>query len=199
MGTPFQSTLGHRGKLLPSALMSGPSGPARLHLISALLAQRAARWLPSAAGLLFGALIGASVVPQASAQTSARPTPVPAPAARPPAMRDFGKVEYESRCASCHGINGKGSGPVGELLRKSPPDLTQLAKRNGGVFPMVRLYDSITGDTITAHGSRDMPVWGRVYREDAATYFMELPYDPEAYTRAQVLMLLEYIHRLQQK
>ena len=60
--------------------------------------------------------------------------------------------------------------------------------------------DSITGDALpAAHGTRDMPVWGRVYREDAATYYMELPYDPDAYTRAQVLMLLEYVHRLQQK
>ncbi|MFM8609776.1 MAG: hypothetical protein ACKOCJ_04835 [Burkholderiaceae bacterium] len=86
-----------------------------------------------------------------------------------------------------------------ELLRKSPPDLTQLAKRNSGVLPMARLYDSITGDGIAAHGTRDMPVWGSVYRETAANYYMDVPYDPEAYTRARVLLLLEYVGRLQQK
>lgn len=115
-------------------------------------------------------------------------------------VRDVGKLEFETRCASCHGTNGKGSGPLAELLRKSPPDLTSLAMGNGGMLPMERLYDSIAGDkSVAAHGTRDMPVWGRVYRTDAAEYYMELPYDPEAYTRGRLLLLLEYINRLQQR
>lgn len=159
------------------------------------LLRTARPFVTATAALVAWAALLAWIAPDAQAQTTARP----APGQRAPAVRDAGKVEFETRCAACHGVNGKGSGPVTDLLRKSPPDLTLLAKRNNGVFPMARLYDAITGDAIAAHGTRDMPVWGRVYREDAATYYMELPYDPEAYTRAQVLMLLEYIHRLQQK
>lgn len=110
---------------------------------------------------------------------------------------DVGKREFETRCASCHGMGGRGDGTITDLLRRSPPDLTQLARNNGGILPVQRIYDSITGDTVSAHGSRDMPVWGSVYRSDAATYYGELPYDPQAYVRARVLALVEYLSRLQ--
>ena len=110
---------------------------------------------------------------------------------------DPGKREFEARCASCHGVTGKGNGAISDLLRRSPPDLTQLARNNGGILPMERLYQSILGDSVAAHGSRDMPVWGMVYRTDAAGYYGEVPYDADGYVRARVLSLLEYLARLQ--
>ena len=112
---------------------------------------------------------------------------------------DFGKREFEANCASCHGVSGKGDGPLREWLTKSPPDLTMETKNNGGVFPMERLYKVIEGAEATAHGGRDMPVWGRDYKIQAAEYYMDVPYDPEAYVRARMLSLLEYINRLQVK
>jgi len=112
---------------------------------------------------------------------------------------DFGKREYEANCASCHGLTGKGDGPVRDLLTKSPPDLTMETKNNGGVFPMERLYKVIEGSEAAAHGGRDMPIWGRDYKIQAAEYYMDSPYDPEAYVRARILALLEYINRLQAK
>ncbi|MDP1781172.1 MAG: cytochrome c, partial [Hydrogenophaga sp.] len=93
-----------------------------------------------------------------------------------PATADPGKREFDANCASCHGTSGKGDGPLVPFLTRSPPDLTQLAKRNGGVLPMSRLYDVIDGAEVPAHGSRDMPVWGRDYRVKDAEYFMEAPY-----------------------
>lgn len=112
---------------------------------------------------------------------------------------DFGKREFESKCASCHGLSAKGDGPVANQLKKRPPDLTLLAKRNGGVFPMARLYEVIEGTNIPAHGTRDMPIWGREYKIQAAEHFVDMPYDPEAFVRARILSLLEYINRLQEK
>lgn len=112
---------------------------------------------------------------------------------------DFGKREYISNCANCHGMDGKGNGPYSDLLKKSPPNLTTLSKNNGGIFPMDRLYQSITGDSIKAHGSRDMPIWGMEYRVEAANRYMESSYDPDAYVRVRVLALLEYLYRLQIK
>ena len=114
---------------------------------------------------------------------------------------DFGKREFEANCASCHGVNGKGQGPLVEFLRRSPPDLTLLAKNNQGVFPMSRLYQVIEGGGLPAHGSRDMPVWGREYRIKDAEYYMDTPYpfEPEAMVRSRLLALLEYINRLQIK
>ena len=58
---------------------------------------------------------------------------------------DQGKLEYESNCANCHGVKGKGDGPVSNLLSKKPTDLTTLAKTNGGVFPINRVYEVIDG------------------------------------------------------
>lgn len=110
---------------------------------------------------------------------------------------DFGKREFEANCASCHGVNGKGNGPYLEFLRRSPPDLTLEAKKNGGVFPMSRLYEIIDGATVPSHGTRDMPIWGQVYRIKDAEYYGEVPYDPAALVRSRILALLEYINRLQ--
>lgn len=112
---------------------------------------------------------------------------------------DFGKREYNANCANCHGLDGKGSGPYSDLLKKSPPNLTTLAKNNGGILPIDRLYQSIVGDNLKAHGSRDMPIWGMDYRVEAANYYMDSKYDPDAYVRVRVLALIEYINRLQVK
>lgn len=112
---------------------------------------------------------------------------------------DLGKREYDANCASCHGALGKGDGPTAGYLTKSAPDLTTLSKRNGGVFPLMRVYDTIDGGSIGAHGSRDMPIWGADYRTKAGAYYMDVPYDAEAYVRARILALAEYIYRLQVK
>ena len=122
-----------------------------------------------------------------------------ASAAMAQAKVDFGKREYDGNCASCHGIDGKGNGALVSLLRRSPPDLTQLSRGNQGVFPLNRLYEVIDGAAVPAHGGRDMPVWGRDYRVQAGEYYMEAPYDPDAYVRTRILALLEYINRLQQR
>lgn len=110
---------------------------------------------------------------------------------------DWGKREFEANCASCHGVSGKGGGVLVEFLRRSPPDLTQLAKNNKGVFPMARLYEVIEGGDIPSHGGRDMPVWGREYRIKDAEYHGEVNYDSAALVRSRILSLLEYINRLQ--
>jgi len=110
---------------------------------------------------------------------------------------DWGQREFESNCAACHGRDAKGKGPLNDLLRKPAPDLTQLAYRNQGVLPMARLYEVIEGGSIAAHGSRDMPIWGRDYRIRDAEYYIDSPYDPERLVRARILALLEYINRVQ--
>jgi mono/diheme cytochrome c family protein len=119
--------------------------------------------------------------------------------AAPSRTSDFGKREFEANCASCHGVNGKGNGPLVGFLSRSPTDLTLLAKKNQGVFPMSRLYDVIDGEGLPAHGSRDMPVWGREYRIKDAEYYVDTPYPYESMVRARLLSLLEYINRMQER
>jgi mono/diheme cytochrome c family protein len=70
------------------------------------------------------------------------------------------REEFVRACASCHGVDGRGAGPVAAALRTPPADLTVLAERAGGRFPRARVIGVLTGDlAVTAHGSREMPVW----------------------------------------
>ena len=115
------------------------------------------------------------------------------------AKADFGKNEFDANCAACHGVSGKGSGPIADLLKRSPTDLTTLQKRNGGIFPMARVYETIEGVGVAEHGTRDMPVWGREYSIKAGEYYMDVPYNQESYVRARILALAEYLSRIQVK
>jgi mono/diheme cytochrome c family protein len=75
-----------------------------------------------------------------------------------------GKAMFVTYCAACHGQDGKGNGPAATALKKRPADLTVLAARNGGNFPTAVVFRYIKGsDEVSAHGSRDMPVWGKIF------------------------------------
>jgi len=101
---------------------------------------------------------------------------------------DLGKMNYESNCAACHGQSGKGDGPVSVELRTKPTDLTLIAQRNGGVFPVDILHRVIDGrKTIRAHGTYEMPVWGFVFIRS----------DPEDVARKRILAIIAYLKSLQ--
>lgn len=113
---------------------------------------------------------------------------------------DFGKREYQSNCASCHGVSGRGDGVLRPHLDKSPSDLTVLASRNKGVFPYQRVYEFVDGrQSVALHGARDMPVWGADYNVKSAQDWQDWPYDSESYVRSRITALVEYIYRLQQR
>src|SRR5450631_1611982 len=76
-----------------------------------------------------------------------------------------GKEMFNSYCAVCHGVSGTGDGPAATALKKKPADLTQLAAKYGGKFPDNRIAQYISGDeTVAAHGTREMPIWGEVFQ-----------------------------------
>lgn len=73
---------------------------------------------------------------------------------------------FRAYCASCHGLDGKGNGPVAPMLKASVPDLTEIAQRNNGKFPAPRIRRIVMGEgMIASHGSREMPVWGPVFHQ----------------------------------
>ena len=66
-------------------------------------------------------------------------------------------------CATCHGVDAKGGGPMNSVLVIQPTDLTQLAAENDGVFPRVRAISRIDGrDPLVSHGS-PMPIYGQFF------------------------------------
>ena len=111
---------------------------------------------------------------------------------------DIGKREFETKCAVCHGLDGKGRGPYAEQLKRDLADLTTMARRNGGVFPVSRTYDMIEGAG-GGHGTREMPVWGLAYTIQAAEELPDLPYNQAKFVRTRIMALLEYLNQLQVK
>lgn len=77
-----------------------------------------------------------------------------------------GKELFQVYCAACHGMDGKGNGPVAPAMKTRIPDLTLLTKKAGGQFPLIKTERTIDGDAgPIAHGSRDMPVYGDLFRD----------------------------------
>ncbi len=122
---------------------------------------------------------------------------------------DIGKLEFQSSCASCHGADAKGKGPVSDQLKTPPADLTMLAKNNNGVFPTNVVYETIYGSkTIPAHGSREMPIWGERFSPIVGLPHGVDPYywekagpqlSPEVVVRTRILAVIDYLNRIQQK
>jgi mono/diheme cytochrome c family protein len=98
---------------------------------------------------------------------------------------------FHAYCASCHGQEAKGDGPVASALNSKVPDLTTIAKRNGGVFPEAKVRSVIAGDeAVAAHGSREMPIWGPIFHQ------VEQDRD---YGNIRIKNLVEYLRSIQQK
>ena len=120
---------------------------------------------------------------------------------------DTGKMEYQANCASCHGIDAKGAGPVSTVLKTRPSDLTVLTKNNNGVFPLNSLQRIIDGrDAIASHGTREMPVWGYRFVPPSHyslkltdDYLYSAPASPEAIVQARILAVIDYLNRIQEK
>jgi mono/diheme cytochrome c family protein len=113
------------------------------------------------------------------------------PQEKAPAPYDVsGAYMFRTYCAACHGVDGKGGGPVAPAFRHAPPDLTLIAQRNHGEFPAFRMTHIIDGEeVIEAHGSREMPVWGDYFRDNAGR--------DEALIKLREHNLTEYIRSIQ--
>lgn len=77
----------------------------------------------------------------------------------------WGEAEYMRYCSACHGEDADGNGPVANVLTPRPPALRALHARFGKPLG-TRFVEFVSGTTMPrAHGTSDMPVWGRVLRE----------------------------------
>ena len=98
----------------------------------------------------------------AAAWIYATPTELRGQSPVSPVAADGGAL-FKTYCAPCHGADAVGNGPIARALRHTPPDLTLLSKRNGDVFPAVRVRRIVEGRDVESHGDRDMPVWGDAF------------------------------------
>lgn len=105
-------------------------------------------------------------------------------------------LAYSDACASCHGIDGKGNGPVAVALISAPTDLTRLSEHNRGVFPRELVVRTLRGENaIAAHGPREMPVWNVRFglAGSGAAAIGSL------YAARQLEMIVDYVEALQRK
>jgi mono/diheme cytochrome c family protein len=104
-----------------------------------------------------------------------------------------GKELYGRFCSSCHGVTGRGDGPVAASFKVEVPDLTFITRRAGGVFPRERIVRIIDGrHVIGAHGTRTMPIWG----EDLSRLEIGTP-NSERAARMAIDALADYVGQLQ--
>ena len=103
-----------------------------------------------------------------------------------------GQEMYASYCAVCHGANATGNGPAQSALKNPATDLTTLAQKNGGKYPGLHVSSILRGDAeLAAHGSKDMPVWGPLFRN--------LSQGHDAEVQQRITNINSYIESLQKK
>tara|TARA_R110002094_G_scaffold188440_1_gene163691 strand:- start:1353 stop:1748 length:396 start_codon:yes stop_codon:yes gene_type:complete len=78
---------------------------------------------------------------------------------------EAGAALYDNYCATCHGLEGRGKGPMAPALLLQPPSLRDLTARYGA-FPTARVVARVDGrDPLVSHGS-PMPVYGPFFEGD---------------------------------
>jgi mono/diheme cytochrome c family protein len=98
---------------------------------------------------------------------------------------------FATHCASCHGDDAEGGGPVAAVMTITVPNLRTLSMRSGGVFPADAVAAYIDGrEQRAAHGSSAMPIWGDILQADNEA-------DSGSSSRARIAALVAFIERLQ--
>ena len=110
---------------------------------------------------------------------------------RPGVAVDTGRGLFLLYCASCHGPEGRGNGPAADEFWHRPSDLTQFAKRNGGVFNDALIHSVVDGRTVKSHGSMEMPVWGDAFKR-------RLGLDDDAVTQ-RIDAIVRYVGSIQER
>jgi mono/diheme cytochrome c family protein len=148
--------------------------------------------------VLFLALVlvaGAGSVAESQDQTGIELTPS--------GQLTSGARQFRTYCAQCHGVDGKGDGPVAASLKKKPADLTVLSKNNGGVFPYNHVFNTITGtDVVASHGTREMPIWSQVFALPSSTQgALGAGGNVRSHKQvdARIKMIVAYIQSIQEK
>ena len=100
---------------------------------------------------------------------------------------------FRTYCATCHGQGARGDGPLAEMLKKRPADLTVFARKNDGVFPADLVGRIIDGrQPVAGHGGKDMPVWGDAFRQASGG-------SDEASIKARIDALVQHLQTIQVK
>ncbi|MEO0425931.1 MAG: c-type cytochrome [Pseudomonadota bacterium] len=113
----------------------------------------------------------------------------------------LGEQFFVDECAVCHGLDGQGKGPLGNVLSVPVADLTAAAAQNDGMFPFGRLYRVIDGRSpVDGHGPSEMPVWGSIFRAEVQSEGATGGYrglDAELLVAGRITAILKYLEAIQ--
>ena len=112
-----------------------------------------------------------------------------------PASSGSGRAIYNDKCAACHGVTGQGDGPLAAQLATAPPDLTKIAARRDGVWPMLEVMSIVDGYSSRYLPGTDMPIYdefleGRLVPFDTGNGIVQQ-------TPADLLAVVLYLETLQ--
>ncbi|MCA0869363.1 cytochrome c [Seohaeicola saemankumensis] len=108
---------------------------------------------------------------------------------------EVGSGLYRVHCATCHGIDATGQGPMAGVLVIKPANLKRLKSENGGVFPTERVVKRIDGrDPLVSHGS-PMPVYGHFF--EGRDQAIKAPSGQPIMTSEPIVDLLAYLQSIQ--
>ena len=100
---------------------------------------------------------------------------------------------FAKYCSACHGMEGRGNGPVASALVTPPADLTRIASRRGGQFPLSEIAATIDGRAeVRAHGNRAMPVWGEQFSAQVGGGSLG-----DEVVRGNLLVIMQYLRSIQ--
>ena len=108
-----------------------------------------------------------------------------------------GGALFAQYCATCHGTDAMGDGPLNDLMTTKAPDLTGLSARNDGSYPMLEVIHIIDGRTgLRGHGG-PMPTYGSVF-DDEHGQSESGDYSAILETRGRILSLAMFLESIQQ-
>jgi len=117
--------------------------------------------------------------------------------ALPAAAQDVaeGKALFTHYCATCHGLDAAGNGPMAPAMSLQPKNLTLLAAENGGVFPVLRVVMRIDGrEPLVSHGS-EMPIFGDFFEGTGAS--LKTPAGQPILTSQPIADLVSWLETVQ--
>jgi mono/diheme cytochrome c family protein len=102
-----------------------------------------------------------------------------------------GAVLFREYCAVCHGVDAKGGGPAADALKRTPSDLTQLSRKNGGKFPTLAVQMNLKGSPeVAEHGTSEMPMWGQAFSQVGQN---------KDFVEMRLFALTKYVEQIQAK
>jgi mono/diheme cytochrome c family protein len=102
-----------------------------------------------------------------------------------------GGETFRTYCATCHGTSARGDGPLAATMTRKPANLTEIARRNGGVFPADLVFKTIDGrQKVKGHGGPDMPEWGEAFSKSREAGDLER-------VNAVIQSLVDYLESVQ--